>query len=157
MYTLDGFDDLCGAPQRAPLVGLATPNPDGTIGFGLNIVLPDGQNGSVEARITLPGLSGTWRDAGGNTGAFAFGGSSGVGLRPTATPGSGDITGVLSGTGPDGRRRERGRDARGESGAGTEPCDDDVPCWAGPPQHQSERDGAVRARSPGRRAVTSRR
>ena len=73
VYTLDGFDDLCGAPQRAPLVGLATPNPDGTIGFGLNIVLPDGQNGSVEARITLPGLSGTWRDAGGNIGAFAFG------------------------------------------------------------------------------------
>ena len=99
VYTLDGFDDLCGAPQRAPLVGLATPNPDGTIGFGLNIVLPDGQNGSVEARITLPGLSGTWRDAGGNTGAFAFGGSSGAGLRPTATPGSGDITAVISGTG----------------------------------------------------------
>ena len=32
VYTLDGYDDQCGAPQRAPLVGLATPNPDGSIG-----------------------------------------------------------------------------------------------------------------------------
>ena len=30
-YQIDGYDDQCGAPQRAPLVGIATPNPDGTI------------------------------------------------------------------------------------------------------------------------------
>ena len=32
IYTLDGFDDQCAAGQRAPLVGVATPNPDSTIG-----------------------------------------------------------------------------------------------------------------------------
>ena len=99
VYTLDGFDDQCGAAQRAPLVGMATPNPDGSIGFGLNIVLPDGQSGTVEARISLSGLSGTWRDAGGNAGAFAFAANTGGLPRPAVTPGSGDITGVAAGTG----------------------------------------------------------
>ena len=54
VYTLDGYDDQCGAAQRAPLVGIATPNPDGTIGLGLNIVtVPGGRGVQVEARITL--------------------------------------------------------------------------------------------------------
>jgi hypothetical protein len=99
LYTLDGFDDQCGAGQRAPLVGLATPNPDGTIGFGLNIVLPNGQAGTVEARISLAGLSGTWRDSGGGSGTFALGANTGGSPRPAATPGGGDITGVTAGTG----------------------------------------------------------
>ena len=51
VYTLDGTDDQCGAAQRAPLVGLATPNPDGTIGFGLNIVALR-RPGSVHARAS---------------------------------------------------------------------------------------------------------
>ncbi len=34
IYTLDGYDDQCGTPQRAPRVGMATPNPDGSIGLG---------------------------------------------------------------------------------------------------------------------------
>ncbi len=54
VYTLDGYDDQCGAAQRAALVGLATPNPDGTIGFGLNIVtVPGGRGVQVDARITM--------------------------------------------------------------------------------------------------------
>jgi len=53
LYTLDGTDDQCGAAQQAPLVGVAAPNPDGTIGFGLNIVSPSGQPIPVQARISI--------------------------------------------------------------------------------------------------------
>ena len=89
-YTLDGFDDQCGATQRAPLVGIATINPDGSIGFGLHIVTtPSGRSLSVSARIALQTLSGTWTDSAGNTGTFAFNGSSGGSPRPAPTiPGS---------------------------------------------------------------------
>lgn len=85
IYQVDGFDDQCGGPQRAPLVGLATPNPDGTIGFGLNVVTaPGGRDVHVDARISLPALSGTWSDSGGNTGTFAFGATTGGSPRPLA-------------------------------------------------------------------------
>jgi hypothetical protein len=43
LYTLDGFDDQCGAPKRAMLVGLAAPNADGTIGFGFHLATPGAQ------------------------------------------------------------------------------------------------------------------
>ena len=73
VYLLDGFDDQCGAGERAPLVGLATPNPDGTIGLGLNIVnMPGGQPVHVAARITLPSLDAPWSDSSGNSGTFTF-------------------------------------------------------------------------------------
>ena len=98
VYTLDGTDDQCGAPQKAPLVGLAAPNPDGSIGFGLNIVSPSGQAMPVQARISIATLSGTWSDSAGNSGTFAFGANTGGSPRPTATS-SGDITGVTAGTG----------------------------------------------------------
>jgi hypothetical protein len=100
-YTLDGYDDQCGAEQRAPLVGIATPNPDGTIGFGLHVVtVPGGAPVSVDARISLASLSGTWSDSAGNGGAFAFGASASGIPRPTPTPaGGGDITGVVAGFG----------------------------------------------------------
>lgn len=78
IYQVDGFDDQCGAPQRAPLVGMATANPDGTIGFGLNIVTtPSGRGVQLDARISLPGLSGARTDSFGNKGTFAFGASTG--------------------------------------------------------------------------------
>ena len=83
VYTVDGFDDQCGAPQRALLVGLATPNPDGTIGMGLNIVTaPGGRAVQVDARITLPSGSGSWTDSAGNAGTFAFGAASAGSPRP---------------------------------------------------------------------------
>ena len=54
VYTVDGHDDQCGAPQRAPLVGLATPNPDGSIGLGLHVVtVPGGRGVHIDARISL--------------------------------------------------------------------------------------------------------
>jgi len=33
VYTLDGTDDLCGAPQAASVVGIAFQNPNASIGF----------------------------------------------------------------------------------------------------------------------------
>ena len=73
LFTIDGYDDQCGAGQRAPLVGVATQNPDGTIGFGLHIVtVPGGRAVDVDARITLATVSGPWSDSAGNSGTFAF-------------------------------------------------------------------------------------
>jgi hypothetical protein len=90
VYTVDGYDDQCGAAQRAPLVGLATPNPDGSIGFGLNVVtVPGGRGVQIDARISLPGLGGTWSDSAGNGGTFAFNASTGGSPRPAPSSGGG--------------------------------------------------------------------
>ena len=95
IYTLDGYDDQCGAAQRAPLVGLATPNPDGTIQLGLHIVTATGgRQVSVDARITLPGASGTWSDSAGNAGVLALGGNATGSARP-APPASGAWGGLI--------------------------------------------------------------
>jgi hypothetical protein len=98
VYTLDGWEDQCGASQRAPLVGVATLNPDGSIAFGLNIVSPNGQASPVQARIAIATLGGTWTDGAGNGGTFVFGASTGGSPRPSASS-SGDISGVAAGTG----------------------------------------------------------
>lgn len=83
VYTLDGYDDQCGAPQRAALTGLATPNPDGTIGFGLNVVTaPGGRGVQIDARITLPSASGVWTDSAGSSGTFSLGARTGGTPRP---------------------------------------------------------------------------
>ena len=93
VYTADGYDDQCGAAQRAPLVGLATPNPDGTIGFGLNVVtVPGGRGVQIDARITLATLGGSWSDSAGNSGTFAFNASTGGSPRPAPTGGGGGTT-----------------------------------------------------------------
>ena len=93
IYTLDGFDDQCGSAQRAPLVGLATPNPDGTIGFGLHIATsPGGKTVSVEARISLATIGGPWTDSAGNSGTLVLNGQAAGTARPlpttALTPGS---------------------------------------------------------------------
>ena len=92
VYTLDGYDDQCGAPQRAPLVGLATPNPDGSIGLGLNIVtVPGGRAVSVDARISLATLGGNWTDSAGNIGTAVFNGAAAGRPRPMPTIPAGAI------------------------------------------------------------------
>ena len=49
-YTLDGFDDQCAALKRASLVGMATVNPDGTVGVTFTIVTaPAGKGVHVSA------------------------------------------------------------------------------------------------------------
>ncbi len=96
IYTADGYDDQCGAPQRAPLVGLGTPNPDGSIGFGLNVVtVPGGRGVQIDARIALAGLSGSWSDSAGNSGTFAYNASTGGSPRPAPATGT-TIPGTFS-------------------------------------------------------------
>ena len=73
IYQVDGFDDQCGAASRASASGLAFPNPNGSIGFGLTVVTtPGGTPLHVDATIALANLSGTWRDNSGATGGWTF-------------------------------------------------------------------------------------
>jgi hypothetical protein len=117
IYTADGYDDQCGAPQRAPLVGLGTPNPDGTIGFGLHVVtVPGGRGVQIEARITLAGLGGSWTDSAGNSGTFAFNANTGGSARPAPTSGSATIPSNF------GLLTDGGFVARGTDGVGTIPA-----------------------------------
>ena len=91
LYQLDGYDDQCGGPQRAPLVGMGTPNPDGSIGFGLNVVtVPGGRGVRIDARFAIATLSGSWTDSAGNSGTFAFGAATGG--SPRAAPSTGART-----------------------------------------------------------------
>ncbi len=90
VFTLDGFDDQCGAGQRASVVGTAFVNPDGTVGMGLNTVLaPGGAFVHVDARIDFGSLGGPWRDSSGNSGTFIFtpGASTGGPPRPVSPNG----------------------------------------------------------------------
>jgi len=90
VYRLEGTDDRCGAgADQSSVIGTAFPNPDGTIGFGLNIVsTPGGFPVPVDAAIALSTLSGTWRDGGGNSGSFVLtpGAGTGGSPRPTSSP-----------------------------------------------------------------------
>jgi hypothetical protein len=99
IYTLDGYDDQCGAAQRAPLVGIATPNPDGSIGFGLNIVtVPSGLSVHVESRVSLGTLGGPWTDSAGNSGTLVFNGAAAGAARPSPTvPGTVLAVGTIPG------------------------------------------------------------
>lgn len=72
LFTLDGVDDLCGAAERASTVGIAFPNPDGTIGMGLTVVAPNGAPLHIDVTLNLATIGGSWRDSSGNTGAFVF-------------------------------------------------------------------------------------
>lgn len=88
VYTLDGFDDQCGAQRRAPTVGLAVLNPDGTVGIGLTIVTtPGGTSVHVDAVINVSTLGGTWDDSLGHNGNFVF--TPGAGTSGSARPLSG--------------------------------------------------------------------
>lgn len=102
LYTLDGFDTQCGgAAPRAPLVGVITINPNGTLGMGLTVVTaPSGAPVHVAATITLSSLSGTWQDSAGNRGAFVFNGNGAGAPRPAAAgTGGGAVTSVTAGAG----------------------------------------------------------
>jgi hypothetical protein len=71
-YQLTGSDSLCGASVWAPATGTATPNPDGTVSLGFEIVLPTGATAHVSSRVTLADFSGPWTDADGNTGTLLY-------------------------------------------------------------------------------------
>ena len=98
IYTVDGYDDQCGAPQRAPLVGLATLNPDGSVGLGLHVVIvPSGRGLQIDARISVASGNGPWTDSAGNTGTFVLGASAGGSPRPVPTiPGAAIAAGSIT-------------------------------------------------------------
>jgi hypothetical protein len=97
IYVLNGADDQCGAPQQASVVGLAFPNPDGTIGFGLTVVTaPGGAPVHIDATITLAALSGSWRDSAANSGAFVFTPGAGIAGAPRPAPASGLAPGSVT-------------------------------------------------------------
>jgi len=117
VYTVDGFDDQCGAPQRAPLVGLATPNPDGSIGFGLSVVtVPGGRGVQIEARISIATLSGSWSDSAGNSGTFVFNANTGGTPRPLPPAAASPIPPSFA------LRADGGFLAQGVLGTGTSPA-----------------------------------
>ena len=73
LYTLDGYDNQCGGPVRASVVGVAVPNPNGSITLGFTIVTPPGGAPvHVQTAIDLGSLGGAWSDNQGNTGSFVF-------------------------------------------------------------------------------------
>jgi hypothetical protein len=83
VYTLDGYDDMCGAATRAAASGVAFQNPDGGIGIGVSIVSgPEGDAFHVDARISITSLSGPWVGAGGIGGVFSFNTATGGPPRP---------------------------------------------------------------------------
>lgn len=97
-YTLDGFDDLCGATERASVTGMAVPNLDGTIGFGLTLVsAPGGVPLHISASIGLTSLGGSWRDSDGQVGSLVFTPGAGVSGPPRPAP-----RGIPGPTGPAG-------------------------------------------------------
>lgn len=86
-YTLDGFDDQCGSAQRAPVSGVATLNPNGTIQLGFTTVVANGLPVHVTAQVALPAASGAWRDNIGNSGNFVLGGTAPGTPRPEPSAG----------------------------------------------------------------------
>jgi hypothetical protein len=72
-FTLDGYDNQCGAATRAAVVGTAFPNPNGAIGIGLSVVAtPGAAPVHVDVSLDLATIGGPWRDSFGNTGTFVF-------------------------------------------------------------------------------------
>lgn len=102
LFQLAGADDLCGA-GLAPVTGTAVPA-GASVVFGMTTALPTGRSAHLSATISLSALSGTWSDADGNTGAFAFGAHA-IGPARPAPAGASAITvnqfapTVYSGTG----------------------------------------------------------
>lgn len=98
-YTLDGYDDQCGASQRASVVGMAFSNPNGSIGLGFTTVsTPGGTPMHVDATVSLATVSGTWKDSGGNSGTFAFTAGAGTGGSPRPVPAGGLPPGSITAT-----------------------------------------------------------
>ena len=98
-YQLDGTEDRCGATTRSSVRGLAFLNPDGSIGFGLTTVPPDGRAVTIGATISLATLSGTWQAAGGAfSGTFVFTPGAGTGGSPLPPIGTG-VYDIVAGAG----------------------------------------------------------
>ena len=113
VYTLDGFDDQCGHHTRAAVSGTAFPNPDGTIGIGVTIVVtPGGTPLHLDATLSVATVGGSWRDSAGAHGAFVFNPAN-VSGAPRPTPTTAFPAGIAVGTtslGTDGGIAARGQE-----------------------------------------------
>lgn len=97
VYTLDGFDDQCGAASAASALGTAFPNPDGSIGFGVSgAAAPGAAPVMLYARLSPSTVSGTWSDSAGNAGTFAFTPGPGTGGAPRPVPTNGIRPGSIT-------------------------------------------------------------
>jgi hypothetical protein len=83
VYQATGADNLCGA-GTAPVTGTIAPGGPGAM-MGLTVAYPTGRAAQISAAISLATVSGTWSDADGNAGAFAFNGGGAGGARPAPT------------------------------------------------------------------------
>lgn len=73
VFTLNGFDEPCAGAARLPVHGVAVPQANGHITFGLSILnVPGGAPVNLEADITLATVAGTWRDGAGRSGLLSF-------------------------------------------------------------------------------------
>jgi len=143
IYTLDGYDDQCGAPQRAPLVGMATPNPDGSIGLGFHVATsPGGKTVSVEARISLATVGGPWTDSAGNSGTLVLNGQAAGSARPAPSNAPSWGTTISTGAGTGGGLIVR----KSAIGPGDENASGILVEW-GPPVAMPTNEAAIRASS----------
>jgi hypothetical protein len=115
-FTLDGYDDRCGAAVRASAAGVASINPNGSVTMGFTMVTPDVGPLHVNAVIDVATFSGTWRDNVLFEGTLAFGGSAGGNPRPSPLMGF-HYAGGYFGTGPFGGGFFFGRAHRGPAAA----------------------------------------
>lgn len=96
IYTVDGFDEQCGGNPRQSVRGMALPQANGTVTFGLTVVTSPGGPDAVALRasILLSDLSGGWSDSAGHSGTLVFnpltvsGGPRTGPVAPTSLPSS---------------------------------------------------------------------
>lgn len=100
VFRLEGVDELCGEASPAAVVGTAHPNPDGTFGLGMTVVLePGAASLHIGATISAPSLGGTWQDDGGHSGSFVFSPTVAAGVPRPAIDRSGSGWVVLNNDG----------------------------------------------------------
>ena len=66
VYELIGFESQCGGNLSLPASGVAVPQANGTIFFGVTSINERGHGLHTRGFITLPTLSGTWSDNAGH-------------------------------------------------------------------------------------------
>jgi hypothetical protein len=75
-FTLDGFEDQCGASGKGSAIGVGTFTSTGDLTLNFTIVTaPAGRPVHVSAVVSTGSGHGTWSDSVGNTGTFVMGGA----------------------------------------------------------------------------------
>lgn len=97
VFTLDGYDDVCGATRHHAAAGVASFNPGGTVNVGFTVTVP-GSGGPLHVTVTLDvaTLSGTWIDQFGYNGVFALNGAAAGNPHPPSEAGFGVAGGYFA-------------------------------------------------------------